>query len=383
MFWISWRRGRKSVLDTEIISKIASRLFPARTELTWNIKDVPPEERFWVISGKVGPRWIIPQNPQYGWPVLRQWRPYDFSSRLKWVAITAAYRTGRVGMLPGVAGVGVAGLSDSTWEHMGLRKDASPVPSIYVGTPGPTRKAVATLVAGVGHQAVSVVKVPLGPRAAGNILREANILERLASEKPGLAPSLIFVDREKGVAIQEMVEGQPTGRKLTRLHMEWLTGLRIPGEETSLREQAERLVLRLESLTSIGTETRSLLGDLLEELDDPNPLPAVWVHGDFAPWNIMGHGPLLSLVDWEDAQSRALPFLDIMHYYWIQRFLSRRKRLSIVKSKVIRICKPYIDGYQLPHHLLDMIEKLYMVFQVVERLQNDSRDQYSLFLMDY
>ncbi len=133
-------------MESDLIAKIIDKVFPTGSLPAWNADDVPPQERFWVIPGKRGPRWIIPRTPLVGWPALRQWRPYDLSSRLKWAAITTAYRARQLGLMPGVAPIGVAGSSDLSWEHVGWREDPTPVPVIYVGTPGPTRKAVATLV---------------------------------------------------------------------------------------------------------------------------------------------------------------------------------------------------------------------------------------------
>ena len=371
--------------DPDLIAKIIDKVFPPGSSPAWNADDVPPQERFWVIPGKSGPRWIIPRNPLLGWPALRQWRPYDLSSRLKWAAITTAYRTGQLGMMPDVALMGVAGSSHASWEHVGWQLDSVPLPVIYVGTAGPTRKAVATLVDRTRRLPISVAKVPLGPRALGKILREAEILDRLAGEKPELAPSLFFVDRERGVAVQEVVRGWPTGRRLTKRHIEWLAGLRIPGVETSLRKQAGRLAHRLAGTPDVIDEvTRSSLNQILEKLEDTTRLPAVWVHGDFAPWNLkwVGRGKLRA-VDWEFAEAGELPGLDVVHYichvnlHHHHGFTSINKLESAVYNALSRLEIPHL----CKHTILAGLWRYYVVWYLVVLAEHEITGLYGRSLM--
>ena len=60
----------------------------------------------------------------------------------------------------------------------------------------------------------------------------------------------------------------------------------------------------------------------LSELCDFHRLPACWVHGDFAPWNIR-HLPdgMVALLDWEDAQRSGLPLQDAFHFLHMQDYL--------------------------------------------------------------
>jgi thiamine kinase-like enzyme len=196
------------------------------------------------------------------------------------------------------------------------------------------------------------VKIPIGSFAAQNILREADILERLATEKPGLTPSLVLVDKKNGTSVQDFVDGRQTGTKLTEAHMKWLSALRIPGEKTSLSEQAERLALRLDSQTSMDKETLSLLSVLLDRMKDQTPLQAVWLHGDFAPWNLKWvTKKKLVAFDWEFAQAYALPGLDLVHYICQEKSNRYSDIASIDKleSSVIRELSkwdiPYLPGH--------------------------------------
>ncbi len=268
-------------------------------------------ERYWVVPGRHGPRWIVPENPRDGMAVLAHWRPYGLISRLKWAALTAAYRAGQLGRVPGISGLGIAGAGTADWGHLGWRGAAPPVPSIYIGTPGPAQKAVATLVA--DGAAVAVAKAPLGPLAASGILHEAAMLERLATEKPGMAPRLLHTDRDAGIGVQEAVMGRPCGRRLGAAHLGWLAGLRMTGAETSLAEW----VGRFDPPQGCDVVRRAL-----DAAADTTSLPAHWEHGDFAPWNLKwrGRGQIAAL-DWEEARPGGLPLLDLLHFDAMQSYL--------------------------------------------------------------
>jgi len=309
-------------LYAELIAKIITKVFPAGSELLWKADEVEQKDRFWIIPGKEGPRWIVPHNPRHSCSVLRQWRPYDLSSRLKWAALMAAYRTGQLGLMPGLVGIGVLGAPDRSWSHLGWTNERSPVPVIYVGTPGPSRKAVAHLVDFSKCKPVAVAKVPLGVRSAKNILHEANILKPLEKEKPEIAPNIRYVDMATGISLQDSINGRSSFRSITQTHMDWLAGLHRPGANTFLREQSETLMKGLVQLEKIEERTRHLLENILEQLDDPTPLPAFWVHGDFAPWNLkwIKKGKLVA-VDWEEASQTGLPGIDLIYFHVIQDFL--------------------------------------------------------------
>jgi hypothetical protein len=183
------------------------------------------------------------------------------------------------------------------------------------------RKTVATLVAPGTHAPASVAKAPLGAEAAERITREADVLARLAAETPGLAPRLLFLDRVRGVAVQEYVAGHPTGRRLTQAHLRWQENLRLAAE-TSIRTHVDRLRDRLAHIKSADGALGNLISRTLDSIDDAAPLRAVRAHGDFAPWNVMRHGDgSLHAIDWESCESPWLPLQDIFHYLYIQRFL--------------------------------------------------------------
>ena len=309
-------------MDVDLIAAIITKVFPAGSELLWNADEVEQKDRFWIIPGKEDPRWIVPQNTRCGWAVLKQWRPYDLTSRLKWAALMAAYRTGQLGLVLGVVGVGMLGSPDKSWDHLGWIDEKSPVPVIYIGTPGQTRKAVVHLVSVSTCKPVAVAKVPIGAQSARNIVHEADILKSLEEEKPGIGPRIRCVDRTVGISLQDSIGGRSSSRSLTQTHIDWLGRLSMPGTETSLREQAETLAKLLPQSKGLEDKTHHRLKSILGQLDDPIPLPSFWVHGDFAPWNLrwVEKGTLVA-VDWEDARRLGLPGIDLIYFHVIQDFL--------------------------------------------------------------
>ncbi|MBW1975516.1 MAG: aminoglycoside phosphotransferase family protein [Deltaproteobacteria bacterium] len=375
-------------MDSELIADIISKVFPARSPLVWEADEVPPEDRFWIIPGKEGPRWIVPQNPRYGWPVLRQWRPYDLTSRVKWAALMAAYRTGQLGMVPGVVAVGVSGASDRNWGYLSWISERRPVPLIYVGTPGPTRKTVAHLVDKATCRTVGVVKIPLGVRAAENILHEAEMLQRLDKEKPGMAPRLQYVDRVTGISVQDSITGRLTSRRLTQAHLNWLRRLQAPGTETSLKKQSESLMEQLTHIERLEEATRRLLENLLDQLDDPTPLPAAWVHGDFAPWNLKWvEEEKLVAVDWEEARPSGLPTTDLIYFHVIQDFLfcdelpdkAWQPLQGIVNSHLVRA---YLGSLRVTDSLANSLVLFALVELLIRRMAmlNGTFDPFSKYL---
>jgi hypothetical protein len=316
-------------MNCSVVTSVVKKVFPAGTELCANGKESSLESRFWIIPGKEGePRWILPYDPEFVFLVLNQWRPYDLFSRLKWKILRAAYRGKMLGRVPGIASLRISVPEKSNWEHLGLSHARPPVPVIYIGAPNATRKAVLGLIDSQEKKVISIGKVPLGPAAGYSINHEIDILDRLAHEKPGRAPHSLFVDRKNGIATQEFFAGSPTGRRLTENHLAYLVDLAIPGETVSLHEIVQGLRQKIQAQEDINPETHALLDRALGEVDDPSPLPEVWEHGDFVPWNLKSatNGSLLA-IDWEAASRRGLPGFDLVYFSSMQMFLFGEKEL--------------------------------------------------------
>ena len=348
-------------LDWKLIELIIERVFPQGSKPIPEAKQVSLEARFWVIGSSKSPRWIIPQNPQYGVSVLKQWRPYGTFSNLKWKFLLAAYQTGQLQRLPGVTSIGIAGAASKDWQHMGF-EGLFLLPLIYIGTPGPNRKAVVSLVNKEKCQLIGIAKVPLANQATTQILQEAKTLTRLATEKPGLAPELLYVNQEEGIAVQTARKGKLTETKLTSAHISWFDRAAIPNRQTSLREQVDRLHQRIVALDSIATAMEANLTRLLEAIDDPTPLPSVWVHGDFTPWNLKwSRDRHLLAVDWEEARPNGLPLQDLFHYQYIQSHLLHKKPNLLETTRKQPIVARYLRSLGIDRIRYEKLARFYLV----------------------
>ena len=310
---------------SHIIADVVSKLFPPGSTPIPDAQEIPPQSRFYVIPGRERPRWIVPWQAKLGLAALSIWRPYRPASRIQWAGVLAAYRAGCLRALPGVTTFGVE--AEGSWSHLGWTEEP-PTPTIYVGTTGPEQKAVCFLTSSGARSPTHVAKAPLGPCAGAAILREAEVLERLADEKPGLAPRVIFIDRDNARAVQETVLGPAGGRRFKPAYLRWLVDLRREGATTSLSAQAARLAVEVAGLQIESEKAEDVLARL-ERVDGPHDLPAVWVHGDFAPWNFRWmDGEKIAVVDWEKASPDGPPLYDLVHFYLIQDFLFGERRLG-------------------------------------------------------
>jgi hypothetical protein len=346
-------------LLSSVAASVVEKVFPVGTEIHMKSRVWSPCSRYWVIPGKMGePRWILPHDPRYAWPLLREWRPYDFLSRVKWKLLMIAYQGKRLDCVPGVVPLRIIVPQEKNWGHLGWSQVDPPIPLVYVGTPSPQRKAVLGLIDSKKRKLISIAKVPLGPIADLAINREAANLDKLTLEKPGRGPRNLFTDSKNGIATQEFITGSPTGRRFTESHMAFLFDLVISGETISLCEVAEDLRRQIKTLDYIDPKSHSILERVLIEVDDPSPLPAVWEHGDFAPWNIkkVTHGSL-RVIDWEASLRRGLPLFDLIFFFLIQalafkekalfsksfeelldRYLERLGIAQVLAEKIVRAC---------------------------------------------
>lgn len=340
-------------MDHDVVSSVIDALFPPGSALTTSPNDVPPSARFYVIPGQDGPRWIIPHEPQPALSYLRHSAPYRRSSRLKWAGILAAYRLECLNVLEGIRSIGVDVSAGNGWAHLGWGEGSDPVPVVYVGTPGPTRKAVAALISAESGRLISIAKAPLTDAAANAIRREAATLRLLSAERPGLAPRLLWADTGRGVTMQEAVAGVRPTPRLTTNHVDWLASLTLPGESVCLRSVAEAFHCHMPPSAGDEAGSRSLLSRALAACDDPNPLPAVWMHGDFAPWNLKcdARQPLRA-VDWEWAERGGLPLFDLIyHEAQLSYLLGQPTRMTVA----VKWFRRYLDRLQIAQTLLPRI----------------------------
>ena len=345
----------------KLFREIVAKGFPAGSQIVDDIDDVVPEERFWIIPGKNGPRWLIPQDIRYSRLIFRYWNPYDLISRAKWKILHGANCMGRLGSVPGIASVGIAGSARQQWDHLGWKEDDNPVPIIYIGTPGPTQKAVLSLFDSRNNNLISVAKIPLGDRASDNILREYEVLRYLEVERPSVAPRPLFVNREYGLAVQEAIEGKRLGRKFTYKHAAYLNRLRVSKDVTTIRAEGESLARRFKNLKNTDKRLGRYVENLVDGLKDVTEMPVVQAHGDFKPWNVLCNraGGIVA-IDWEFSESRQILGLDVIHYHH-HKNVSKRKRdyrqlfnvlqQFLLESGVVKAKLPLIESLLNYHSL--------------------------------
>ena len=332
--------------------------------------------QFLAVPGKGTPRWLLPDRHANIDSVLANWTPYRLDSRMKWAAIRGAHRAGCLSALPGVASVNVAGVADIDWCSLGWSSGGVvPVPVVYIGTPGASRKAVIHLVNPDSGICDAIVKVPLTAAARTAILREADVLQILADEGCNCSPRLLHVDRDRGVTTQAALNGRAGGRKFTDGSWALLGSLMLTGESTAIAGHAaewqEQLLQAVGCEADIGAMTAAMA-----ELCDAGQVPACWRHGDFAPWNIrqMAEGRVV-LLDWEDAQRSGLPLQDAFHFLHMQDYLFGA-RPAAHSPHVERWAK----GLGLSSAQCRKLEIAYLTYSCLQRLaeRQDKHYQYLL-----
>jgi hypothetical protein len=285
-------------------------------ELSCDHHAVEPQQ-FVAVPGGARARWLLPaKHPEIG-SVLESWTPYRLWSRVAWAAVKAAIRFGRLADIPGVSWVEIEELGRVHWAELGWQWPGTPIPVIYLGTPGPRRKAVVHLVDRQSARCRAIVKVPLTDEARAAVIHEAGALDALERERREFAPRLLHMDRARGISTQTFVEGRPGTRQFTPECWRLLHSLLLPGETTSLCVHAVQWAQEVER----GSQNPGAV-EAINRLRDDTPLPACWEHGDFTPWNVRRvSDERCALLDWEDANRNGLPLMDAYHFLHMQDFL--------------------------------------------------------------
>ena len=324
----------------------------------------PSEDRDmpFVALGRAGtPRWLVPAGPRLGDAAFLGWRPYRTTSRMAWAVMKSLLRWGAGRALPAADATHIDWIAELDWDALGWRQPAPPELLVYLGTPGPKRKAVVHLINRTSYACELIVKVPLTEEAKAAIEHEAETLFALQRDGFEAAPRLVTFDENQGVSSQTVIRGVRGGMRLTRETAELLETLARPKGPISLRSAVRPLEKEVDRL-DLSARDSDLVRSVLQEVDDASQLPAVRVHGDFAPWNIRLQNGSATLVDWEDSQSRGLPMHDAYHFAHITRYLFGRAP---------RPAFPDL-GFRYPERLgsamLRKLELAYLLQRLVQKL---------------
>jgi hypothetical protein len=371
-------------MTSPLVDEIVARVFPAGAGLIserLSLGAVAKERSaFWGVRASREMRWILPHASEDASEILRRAPPYRATSRIAWSLLLTAYRLDLLHRMPRVEPLLIS-WDGEDWSHLGWSSNQAPKVTLYVGTPGPLRKVI-VFMGGGGRSREMVSKVPLGPGANDAILHEAAILRRLERNKPGMAPRLEFVDERAGVATSEALGGTRWGLRLDSGLVDWLRRLLLPGQRTSIRAQAALLRKRLEQLRHPSSTSNPMIARLLEKterLTNGDPLPAAWVHGDFAPWNILkGANGQIHAVDWEWSEPEGLPGLDAIHFAARVVDLFHRGTLSSTafEEKVLatlrRLALPGIADFTILRSVWRFYSVWYQAKMLAHRIDDDS-----------
>ena len=223
--------------------------------------------------------------------------------------------------LPNVQPIQLDNAEQIDWPAVGWKRAQPPIPLIYLGTPGPCRKAVVHLVDASSGRCEAIVKIPIAPEAKDAIVREADVLAELAEELYPFSPRLLHLDRERGIATQHFIPGTSGSRRLRPEYFELLRSLVWLDEPVSICQHVANW--RQQGLPFLGQDGDfELLESALDECCDAHPVPSCRVHGDFSPWNIRRRSRgAAALIDWEESEDVGLPLQDPFHFLHMQDFL--------------------------------------------------------------
>lgn len=273
---------------------------------------MPETQRYVVIPGQDGPRWIAPVDWSLSKAVLQQWTPINPVSRAKWRAALMAHRLGCIERIPNTVVIGLANLDFSDWHRRGLTRSANVLPIAYIARPSTTQKAVVSLVSLDTGTVDSVVKVALGPWAKSSIEKDYRNLQMLEQLCSGLAPRPIGLAAELEMASQEWVSGKTRLRPPIALAGNYLETL-WQTETTSLRNLAQRYHREFTALPF-----RDITGHIERMFDSircDDAVPAAFYHGDFVSWNLICRDDgSCCAIDWEFGDQDGAPLLDLFHF---------------------------------------------------------------------
>jgi hypothetical protein len=293
------------------VEALVKRIFPPGCEIV-PARSVPEVQRFVVIPGEDGPRWIAPVSWGLSQKVLRQWSPINPMSRAKWRIAMVAHCLHCIDRIPGTSVIGIANLDCSAWSKMSLTSSADVVPIIYVARPSTTQKAVVSLFSIESGKVDCVVKVALGVLAWPSIQQDHTNLQTMERLCPRLAPRPLGLFPHFGMSSQEWVAGEINLRPSEKSAHDFLMMLWQPNR-TTLRDLAQRFHRRFDTLPR--RETSDQFERMFDSIRCDDQVPSAFYHGDFVSWNLICQSNgLRRAIDWEFGDCDGAPLLDLFHF---------------------------------------------------------------------
>jgi hypothetical protein len=190
-------------------------------------------------------------------------------------------------------------------------------------------KVVGLPVAQAAARPELVVKFARSEEEEELLRHESHVLHLLSEARPDLdgVPRALFLERRCGrLALGETaLDGEPliwslerdTFDRLCSSVTEWLVALAGDGERHPPDVWQPRLVeqpLELFGRNFASVVSSAEIDRARAALSSLGALPLVYEQRDCAPWNVLLAGDRISLADWESAEPKGLPALDLVYF---------------------------------------------------------------------
>jgi hypothetical protein len=305
---------------------------------------------FWPIPTRSSPQFWLPLRAKHALAHFLATRPpaHTFAGRLKQLSLQTAWRLAlRLRLLRPVCfvarkphdGTSAEGILAAIAQHSNSIELGRPARRLtwilLAGGAAVTNKLVGLVFADDEEQPRFVAKFPRVPESQPLIEREATSLRAVHASRaagvPGV-PRLLFFDRDWCVVGETMVGGRPLTTLLNRERYselalnvtEWLCELAgapvpVPRERwwNRLVENPLEDFVRSFDDAAVSPEIAATRA----RLDTLGNLPLVPEQRDCAPWNILvATDEGIVVHDWESAEPRGLPLLDLVYFLTYSAF---------------------------------------------------------------
>ena len=241
--------------------------------------------------------------------------------------------------------------------------------ALFVGTPGPYRKAVCCYAEAEGRRVFA--KLPVTLAAAGKVQAEALALRHLARRSGSSFRTPEVVAAQPGLLLQRDVR-PARGRRAATLQPQHLAYLREQTEAatpqrlgaSSLWQTLQQQVAALQAVpgTRIPYGLRTKLQLLLQHIDPSQLVPLTGAHGDFTPWNCWLAPDYLALYDLEFALTEAPRLYDLFHFHLQQGLLVRRASAATLRAELWTLARTHFPEIGAAERRLAL--RLYLLHQV-------------------
>jgi len=125
-------------------------------------------------------------------------------------------------------------------------------------------------------------------------------------------------------------------------------------DNISLRVISAAVAEQVEQMVVISPQDKEIIFAICRQIDDPTRMPAVWVHGDFAPWNLkMTSERKIVAVDWEYSSAKGLPLFDLIYFRSVQMSLFGERVL--LPRKALALAVGYLKSLNINPDMLEPI----------------------------